>query len=55
MWFGPPGGPPLTLSLPPTRKSSLWSEFSRSSGPTNQRALALGSAQAANTRAGAAA
>ena len=45
-------GPPLRRSRPPTRKSISRPPLLHSSGPANQRALASGSDQAANTRAG---
>src|SRR4051812_25714170 len=52
--MGPPGGPPALTSMPPTRKSIRFSVNVQPGGPENHRALALGSANAANTLAGAA-
>src|SRR6185437_7784359 len=47
---GPPSGPPVATSRPPTRKSSWW--FGQASPPVNQRDFWAGSAQAAKTRGG---
>src|SRR4029453_10269234 len=52
LWIGPPFGPPLFSSRPPTRKSNSRGPLSHSLGPTNHCALALGSANALNTSAG---
>ena len=46
LWTGPPLGPPLLRSRPPTRKSNSRGPLSHSSGPANHWAFAFGSAKA---------